>query len=213
MNAKDMGLFINELRKENKMTQMELAGKIHVTDKAVSRWERGIGYPDIQLLPALSESLHVSVAELISCKKSLNYSNEEVTSIIHNLDVYKKECFRQDRIVNKMVLVCMIFVAACVYIFGHGSIIGSLCIGAIFAMAVIGLYYLYYDNSSKRIYAFFSLLGLLLFIQFLIFMGMDYRWISYILTLYIFVILNMICRLVESYDKSDLLRLIHIISG
>ena len=65
---------------------------------------------------------------------------------------------------------------------------------AIFAMAVIGLYYLYYDNSTKRIYAFFSLLGLLLFIQFLIFMGMDYRWISYILILYIIVILNMICR-------------------
>lgn len=61
-------------------------------------------------------------------------------------------------------------------------------------MAVIGLYYLYYDNSTKRIYAFFSLLGLLLFIQFLIFMGMDYRWISYILILYLIVILNMICR-------------------
>ena len=194
MNAKDMGLFINELRKENKMTQMELADKIHVTDKAVSRWERGIGFPDVQLLPSLAEALYISVAELISCKKSSNYSNEEVTNIIHNLDVYKKECFRQDRTVNKIALVCMIFVAACVYVSGHGSIIGSLCIGAIFAMAVIGLYYLYYDNSTKRIYAFFSLLGLLLFIQFLIFMGMDYRWISYILTLYIFVILNMICR-------------------
>ena len=67
----------------------------------------------------------------------------------------------------------------CFY-FWSWSIIGSLCIGAIFAMAVIGLYYLYYDNSTKRIYAFFSLLGLLLFIQFLVFMGMDYRWISYI---------------------------------
>ena len=194
MNAKDMGLFINELRKENKMTQMELADKIHVTDKAVSRWERGIGFPDVQLLPSLAEALYISVAELISCKKSSNYSNEEVTNIIHNLDVYKKECFRQDRKADKISLVCMIFVAACVYVSGHGSIIGSLCIGAIFAMAVIGLYYLYYDNSTKRIYAFFSLLGLLLFIQFLIFMGMDYRWISYILTLYIFVILNMICR-------------------
>ena len=194
MNAKDMGMFICKLRKENNMTQMELAQQLHVTDKAVSRWERGIGYPDIQLLPALSESLHVSVAELISCKKSLNYSNEEVTNIIHNLDVYKMESFRQDRKANKISLVCMIFVAACVYISGHGSIIGSLCIGAIFAMAVIGLYYLYYDNSTKRIYAFFSLLGLLLFIQFLIFMGMDYRWISYILMLYIIVILNMICR-------------------
>ena len=194
MNAKDMGLFINELRKENKMTQMELADKIHVTDKAVSRWERGIGFPDVQLLPSLAEALYISVAELISCKKSSNYSNEEVTNIIHNLDVYKMESFRQDRKADKISLICMIFVAACVYISGHGSIIGSLCIGAIFAMSVIGLYYLYYDNSTKRIYAFFSLLGLLLFIQFLIFMGMDYRWISYILTLYIFVILNMICR-------------------
>lgn len=194
MNAKDMGMFICKLRKENNMTQMELAQQLHVTDKAVSRWERGIGYPDIQLLPALSESLHVSVAELISCKKSLNYSNEEVTNIIHNLDVYKMESFRQDRKADKISLICMIFVAACVYISGHGSIIGSLCIGAIFVMAVIGLYYLYYDNSTKRIYAFFSLLGLLLFIQFLIFMGMDYRWISYILILYIIVILNMICR-------------------
>ena len=194
MNAKDMGIFICKLRKENNMTQMELAQQLHVTDKAVSRWERGIGYPDIQLLPALSESLHVSVAELLSCKKSLNYSNEEVTNIIHNLDVYKMESFRQDRKADKISLVCMIFVAACVYISGHGSIIGSLCIGVIFAMAVIGLYYLYYDNSTKRIYAFFSLLGLLLFIQFLIFMGMDYRWISYILILYIIVILNMICR-------------------
>ena len=160
MNAKDMGLFINELRKENKMTQMELADKIHVTDKAVSRWERGIGYPDIQLLPALSESLHVSVAELISCKKSSNYSNEEVTNIIHNLDVYKKECFRQDRKADKISLVCMIFVAACVYVSGHGSIIGSLCIGAIFAMTVIGIYY---SISSNRIYASFSLLGFLIF--------------------------------------------------
>ena len=131
MNAKDMGMFICKLRKENNMTQMELAQQLHVTDKAVSRWERGIGYPDIQLLPALSESLHVSVAELISCKKSLNYSNEEVTNIIHNLDVYKMESFSQDRKADKISLVCMIFVAACVYISGHGSIIGSLCIGAI----------------------------------------------------------------------------------
>ena len=122
MNAKDMGMFICKLRKENNMTQMELAQQLHVTDKAVSRWERGVGYPDIQLLPALSESLHVSVAELISCKKSLNYSNEEVTNIIHNLDVYKMESFRQDRKADKISLVCMIFVAACVYISGHGSI-------------------------------------------------------------------------------------------
>lgn len=55
-----MGMFICKLRKEN-MTQMELVQQLHVTDKAVSRRERGKGYPDIQLLPSLSESMHVSV--------------------------------------------------------------------------------------------------------------------------------------------------------
>ena len=46
---------------EENNAQMEFAQQLHVTDKAVSRRERGIGYPDIQLLPALSESMHVSV--------------------------------------------------------------------------------------------------------------------------------------------------------
>ena len=71
MNAKDMGVFICKLRKENNMKQMEWAEKIHVTDKAISRWKRGIGFLDIQLLPSLTK--------LISCKKSSYYSNEEVT--------------------------------------------------------------------------------------------------------------------------------------
>ena len=42
MNVKDMGMFICKLRKENNMTQMELAQQLHVTDKAISRWERGV---------------------------------------------------------------------------------------------------------------------------------------------------------------------------
>ena len=71
MNAKDMGVFICKLRKENNMKKMEWAEKIHVTDKAISRWKRGIGFLDIQLLPSLTK--------LISCKKSSYYSNEEVT--------------------------------------------------------------------------------------------------------------------------------------
>lgn len=44
MEAKKFGQFIAGIRKEKKMTQAELAGKIHVTDKAISRWERGLGF-------------------------------------------------------------------------------------------------------------------------------------------------------------------------
>jgi len=65
-----MGLFISELRKSNQMTQKELAEKLNVTDKAVSKWERGLSYPDISLLPPLSEILGITPGELLKGEKS-----------------------------------------------------------------------------------------------------------------------------------------------
>lgn len=69
MNAKKFGLFLAALRKEQDMTQAELASKLQVTDKAVSRWERGIGLPDISMLEPLSEALHITVLELLRSEK------------------------------------------------------------------------------------------------------------------------------------------------
>ena len=66
MDAKKTGLFICLLRKQKGMTQAELAGRIGVTDKAVSRWETGKGFPDISLLPPLAEALGTSVTELLA---------------------------------------------------------------------------------------------------------------------------------------------------
>ncbi|MCM1165210.1 MAG: helix-turn-helix domain-containing protein [Lachnospiraceae bacterium] len=69
-DTKKTGAFIARLRRERGLTQKELADKIGVTDKAVSKWERGRGFPDVSLLESLSEELGVSAAELINGERS-----------------------------------------------------------------------------------------------------------------------------------------------
>jgi transcriptional regulator with XRE-family HTH domain len=68
MDTNTVGSFIAQLRKEKGYTQKELAEKLKVTDKAVSRWETGKGLPDTSLLKPLSDILGVSVGELLSGK-------------------------------------------------------------------------------------------------------------------------------------------------
>lgn len=60
------GAAIRRLREEKELTQEELAERIHVSGKAVSKWETGRGYPDIGLLEPLAEALGISVIELLS---------------------------------------------------------------------------------------------------------------------------------------------------
>ena len=66
---KTLGAMIAELRKQHGMTQLELAEKMGVTDKAVSKWERDLSCPDINSIPNLAEILDVSVEELMQIKK------------------------------------------------------------------------------------------------------------------------------------------------
>ena len=66
---KTLGMMIAELRKEKGMTQLELAEKMGVTDKAVSKWERDLSCPDINSLPNLAEILGVTVDELMQIKR------------------------------------------------------------------------------------------------------------------------------------------------
>lgn len=65
MNNVKSGLFIKEKRNEKNLTQKELAELLHCTDKAISRWETGKGFPEVSFLIPLSEALNVSVNEII----------------------------------------------------------------------------------------------------------------------------------------------------
>ena len=66
MNQYVTGAIIKELREKNKMTQLQLAEKLGVSDKTVSKWETAKGYPDITLLEPIAKAFRISVTELIS---------------------------------------------------------------------------------------------------------------------------------------------------
>lgn len=70
MDVERFGAFIQSRRKDLGMTQGELGAKLNVTDKAISRWERGVGFPDIKLLEPLSEALQISIQELMRCERT-----------------------------------------------------------------------------------------------------------------------------------------------
>ena len=68
MNKETFGAFIAQARKEAELTQKELADQLHVTDKAVSKWERGLSYPDLTLMENLAAALGLTLPELMACQ-------------------------------------------------------------------------------------------------------------------------------------------------
>lgn len=120
MDNQKIGIFISELRKEKKMTQKELAAALHITDKAVSKWERGQSSPDISLLIPLSELLGVTTGELLNGSRSQDPSGEEATEkTLETAIIYakKREKINLDRIRHFAFLIltaaCMIGAIAC----------------------------------------------------------------------------------------------------
>ncbi len=82
MNQIKIGRFIAECRKTVNLTQMQLAEKLGITDKAISKWERGIAMPDSSIMLELCDILRISVNELLSGEKismeNINKQNEQL---------------------------------------------------------------------------------------------------------------------------------------
>lgn len=81
MNQEKIGNFIRMIRIEKEMTQQELADKIGVTDRAISKWENGRGMPDITLLIPLSSCLGVTVLELLNGERGIDEENAVIELI------------------------------------------------------------------------------------------------------------------------------------
>ena len=71
MDNEKFGNFIKSLRKEKKLTQKELGEKLNITDKAISKWERGLSFPDITMLNSLASFFEIDVSELLNGEKGI----------------------------------------------------------------------------------------------------------------------------------------------
>ena len=82
---KTLGALIAKTRKEKGMTQLELAEKMGVTDKAVSKWERDLSCPDIQSLPLLAQVLDLSLEELMQGEEKSRPAPKEAGALVSTI--------------------------------------------------------------------------------------------------------------------------------
>ncbi|MBR1391198.1 MAG: helix-turn-helix transcriptional regulator [Lachnospiraceae bacterium] len=161
MNAIEFGHFIAQQRKAVGLTQKELAERLLVTDKAVSRWENGHGYPDIETLEDLSKALEISLVELMHSKRNeadtvtIQEASESISSAISiNAESrHHERCITLILFAASLLLVILIFalreIPAVPLI---GTIIGTLYLWGAVIMLVDSA------RQHQKKYLFFALM-------------------------------------------------------
>lgn len=110
MNQEKIGKFIAKLRKENNLTQEQLATKLGITKNAVSKWERGLGLMDLALLKPLSEILGISVTELLNGEKITNDKAEKITNkVLENTIEYTNRKLKKNKVKSVIITILVIF--------------------------------------------------------------------------------------------------------
>lgn len=118
MNQEKIGKFIAKCRKDKNLTQEQLAEKLGVSYKSVSRWENGKNMPDYSILKELCNILDIDVNEFLSGEKI--EKNEKQTHSIENLDLILKEYYKmkKQRNIFKSILICFVSISILICIFG-----------------------------------------------------------------------------------------------
>lgn len=133
MNCEKIGNFIMQNRKAKNLTQKQLADKLCVTDRAVSRWERGVGTPDISLLVSLGEILGVSVNEILLGEKIDNITKEQSDKIlIDSISMYRKNDIKKMIEKTFLIIIMTVFLIISISLFNVSMIVSNLSIYYIF---------------------------------------------------------------------------------
>lgn len=103
-----MGSIIRERRKSKGLTQKDIAVQLNITDRAVSKWERGLCAPDIALLEPLSEILEISISDLISGELTQSDDRKLDEKIIETIHYSSEEITRKTAILSKKLVMVSI---------------------------------------------------------------------------------------------------------
>ena len=113
MDNQKFGMFITTLRQEKGWTPRDLAEHLNVTDKAVSKWERGLGFPDIKTIEPLADALNVSILEIMRSERiqeeqvSTNSATEALASVI-DVVTYQRKIERRNIIISLIAVSSLI---------------------------------------------------------------------------------------------------------
>lgn len=97
MTKECLGGFVADRRRALGMTQKELAAALHITDKAVSKWERGLSYPDVTLLEPLAEALSIRIEDLMMCRVTEEREESPMAEETRNLLEVSSASLRTER--------------------------------------------------------------------------------------------------------------------
>ena len=177
MEAEKFGMFIARCRKDRGLTQKDLAQGLNVTEQAVSRWERGKGFPDIQLLVPLAKNLEISISELMNLEKKqltkeTNFlTNEEMQRMLAEISEMESKNQRANKKLSAACIVITIAVTAAARL-------------SFIAVTAAGLY-LFISSGKKdsdtRIAGIYIVLGVAATAIILLFMGIQPEIISIML--------------------------------
>ena len=114
MDQEKIGKFIALLRKEKNMTQVELAEKLGITDRAISKWENGRGLPDLSLIRPLCEVLDINVNELLSGERldKKEYQDKVEENILNTIDYTNKKITKTKKKFKIVLLVILVIIIA-----------------------------------------------------------------------------------------------------
>lgn len=149
MDSHKFGEFIQTLRKERGWTQAELAQRLHVTDKAVSKWERGSGFPDIKLIEPMADTLGVSILEIMKSERIDESAivaanvNETISDVI-DIAILQKRIEKRNLAIGIMgtaLLVAFVFLLDTMQIIGFILVyLPILAMAVIIVLGIMGIY-------------------------------------------------------------------------